>query len=100
MYASYWDAAVITELTDGKVKSVPIESGRRKHPLVYANWLTDLNLRDPAWAAQQKVAVVANYELSVDLAAEDVLGTKELTSFGGYTLYDMPQPDALAKNLE
>ena len=80
VYASYWDGAVITELTDGQVKSVPVQEGRRKHP-------------------EQKAAILANYDLATALEDENKLGAVEIESFGGYTLFDLPDPASLANDL-
>jgi hypothetical protein len=99
VYASYWDGAVITELTDGQVKSVPVQEGRRKHPITYYDWLSDLSLRDPAFAAEQKAAILANYDLATALEDENKLGAVEIESFGGYTLFDLPDPASLANDL-
>lgn len=99
VYASYWDGAVITELTDGQVKSVPVQEGRRKHPITYYDWLSDLSLRDPAFAAEQKAAILANYDLTTALEDENKLGAVEIESFGGYTLFDLPDPASLANDL-
>lgn len=99
IYASYWDAAVITELTDGQVKSVPVEVGRRKHPIQYYDWLTDLSLRNPAWAAEQKAGVLANFDLSASLGEGNQYGATANSDYGAYTLYDLPQPAALAEDL-
>ena len=99
VYASYWDAAVLTELTDGKVKSVPVENGKKKHPIKYQNWMCDMNLRDPEYAAAQKAAIFANYDLSSNLGEGNKYGAVELTFFGGNTLFDLPDPAALAKDL-
>ncbi|MBQ9211017.1 MAG: hypothetical protein IJ153_04890 [Clostridia bacterium] len=98
-YASYWDAAVITELTDGQVKSLPVEVGRRKHPIQYFDWLSDAKLRDPELIATKKAAVVANFDLATELGEENQYGAVEVASFGGYTVFDLPNPAALAEDL-
>jgi len=100
IYGSYWDAAVITELTDGKVKSVPVEPGRRKHPIQYSNWLSDGVLRDPAVVAEKKVAVVANFELGSSLGEDNPYGATEVFYDNGYTVYEFPDPAVLAKDLQ
>ncbi|MBQ8074242.1 MAG: hypothetical protein IJ231_10820 [Clostridia bacterium] len=99
MYGSYWDAAVVTELSDGAVKSVPVETGTHKHPIKYMKWLSDMNLRDPAYAAQQKVALLANMELGYAIEGFDELGAVEVTSIGGYTIFELTNPGALAEDL-
>ena len=99
VYADYWDGAVITELTDGQVKSVPIELGNRKHPLKYSNWLGDNDLRDPDFVSQQKAAILANFDIATNLEEGNQYGAVESTSFGGKTLFDMPDPATLAKDL-
>ena len=101
LYASYWDAAVITELTDGQVKSVPVEVGRRKHPIKYYDWLSDLKLRDPERAAGGKAAVLADFELAASLEEGNQYGAVENTevSLGGYRLFDLPDSATLAKDL-
>ena len=99
VYASYWDAAVITELSDGRIKSMPVENGTRKHPIRYFNWLSDANLRNPEFVGEQKVAVVANFDLSGSLEEGNQYGAIEITSVGGYTLFELPEPAALAEDL-
>ena len=99
MYADYWDAAVITELTDGQVRSVPVILGTRKHPLKYSDWLGDRTLRDPEFAAQQKAAILANFDISTSLEEKNPYGAEETSSFGGYSLYNLPDPAALATDL-
>lgn len=98
-YASYWDAAVITELSDGKVSSVPVEPGSRKHPIKYLNWLSDENLWNPEALAGRKTAIVANMELAYAVADFEDLGATEVTSIGGYTIYELANPAALAEDL-
>ena len=99
VYADYWDAAVITELTDGQVRSVPVILGTRKHPLKYSDWLGDRTLRDPEFAAQQKAAILANFDISSSLEEKNPYGAEETSSFGGYSLYNLPDPAALASDL-
>ena len=98
-YAAYWDAAVITELTDGQVKSMPVEVGTRKHPIRYFNWLSDADLRNPEYVAGQKVAVVANFDLSASLEEGNQYGAVEIFSVGGYSIFDLPDPAVLARDL-
>ncbi len=99
IYGSYWDAAVVTELSDGAVKSLPVEEGSHKHPIKYMKWLADLKLQDPEWVKTQKVGIVANMELSYAVADFKDLDAVEVASFGGYTLYELPNPAALAEDL-
>ena len=98
-YASYWDAAVITELSDGTVRSVPVEPGSRKHPIKYLNWLSDQNLWNPEALAGKKTAIVANMELAYAVEDFEDLGATEVTSIGGYTIYELANPAALAEDL-
>ena len=99
IYGSYWDAAVVTELSDGAVKSMPVETGSRKHPIKYMRWLADTKLQDPEWVKNQKVGIVANMDLSYAVADFEDLGAVEVASFGGYTLYELTKPAALAEDL-
>ena len=99
VYGSYWDAAVITELSDGTVRSVPVEVGTHKHPIKYMKWLSDTKLWDPSYVKDQKVAVLANMELTYALEDFEKLGAVEITSFGGYTIFELPDPAALAEDL-
>ena len=98
-YASYWDAAVITELSDGTVRSVPVEPGSRKHPIKYLNWLSDQNLWNPEALAGKKTAIVANMELAYAVEDFEDLGATEVTTIGGYTIYELANPAALAEDL-
>ena len=98
-YASYWDAAVITELSDGTVQSVPVEPGSRKHPIKYLNWLSDKNLWNPEALAGKKTAIVANMELAYSVADFENLGATEVTSIGAYTIFALENPAALAEDL-
>ena len=100
IYASYWDAAVLTELTNGKVRSMPVEPGTRKHPIRYYDWLSDGDLRNPDNIAGAKAAVVANFDLSGSLEEGNKYGAVETVSFGGYTIFDLPNPTALAEDLK
>ena len=100
VYASYWDAAVITELSDGTVQSVPVQEGTHKHPIKYMTWMSDTKLWDPENVAQKKVAVAANMELAYAIEDFEKLGAAKLTSIGGYTLFELPDPAALAKDLD
>ena len=99
VYAPYWQAAVLTEMTDGQVKSLPVDVGRRKHPIVYYNWLSDLKLQDPAALEGGKTAILANYDLSIELGEGNQYGAEERDTVGGYTVYELPDPAALAKDL-
>ena len=99
VYADYWDAAVLTELTDGQVRSVPVILGTRKHPLKYSDWLGDRSLRDPEYAAAQKSAILANFDISTTLEEKNQYGAEESASFGAYTLYTLPDPAAVASDL-
>ena len=99
-YGTYWDAAVITELSDGKVKTVPVETGTHKHPIKYLKWLSDTNLWNPELVAGEKVALVANMELTYALEDFAELGAEELTSISGRMIYDLPDPAALARDLD
>ena len=98
-YASYWDAAVITELSDGTVQSVPVEPGSRKHPIKYLNWLSDKNLWEPEALTGKKTAIVANMELAYSVADFEDLGATEVISIGGYTIFELENPAALAEDL-
>lgn len=99
VYASYWDAAVITELSDGTVQSVPVQTGTHKHPIKYMTWMSDTKLWDPDTVAGKKVAVAANMELAYAIEDFEKLGAVELTSIGGYTIFELPDPAALASDL-
>ncbi len=99
-YASYWDAAVITELSNGQARSVPVQPGTHKHPVRYMTWLSDQTLWDPEYAAQQKTAIVANMDLYYSLEGDEKLGAQEVTSIGPYTIYELSDPAAVAKNLD
>jgi hypothetical protein len=94
------DAAVLTELTNGKVRSMPVEPGTRKHPIRYYDWLSDGDLRNPDNIAGAKAAVVANFDLSGSLEEGNKYGAVESVSFGGYTIFDLPNPTALAEDLK
>ncbi len=99
-YASYWDAAVITELSDGAVKTTPVEVGSRKHPIKYLTWLNDQSLWGTEYVAQQKVAIVANMDLYYQVLEFDKLQAKEVASIGAYTIFELAEdPAALAKDL-
>ena len=99
IYASYWDAAVLTELTDGQARSVPVQTGTRKHPIKYMTWLSDMNLWKPEYAARQKVAVVANVDLYYSMQDNEKLEATEVASFGAYTIFELVNPAALAEDL-
>ncbi|MBR2663509.1 MAG: hypothetical protein IKE25_07335 [Clostridia bacterium] len=99
IYGSYWDAAVVTELSDGAVRSMPVETGSHKHPIRYMKWLADTRLQNPEWVKTQKTAIVANMDLSYAVQDFEKLGAVEVASFGGYTIYELPEPAALAEDL-
>ena len=99
VYAPYWQAAVVTELTNGEVRSLPVEVGRRKHPIMYYNWLSDLSLRDPEKLPEGKAAILANFDLAAELGEGNQYGAEERETVGGYTIYELPDPAALAKDL-
>lgn len=98
-YASYWDSAVLSELSDGAVKNVPVQVGSRKHPIKYVNWLSDMNLWNPEFAAAQKVAIVANMDLYYEIKEFEELNAQEVATFGGYSVYELTNPAALAEDL-
>ena len=100
-YTSYWDAAIITELTDGHVRSCPIVPGRRKHPLQYYNWLSDGALRNPDFVAKQKTCILASAELNDTVEGSDLLmeALIKVDNIGGYTIYEFKDPAWLANNL-
>lgn len=97
-YATYWNAGVITELSDGQVRSVSVEAGTRRRPIRYYTWLTDLNLRDSEWLAKQKVCLLADIELESQLEEmKDVRDTVvELKDFDGDIVYEIKDPLAFA----
>ena len=100
-YAPYWTGAVLTELTDGQLRSCPVEEGTRKKPIRYRNWLSDANLRDPAYAAAQKVCLVADLELDSAVSSSDRL-SPVLTPIGSwdeYTVYELTDPAFIANML-
>ena len=99
-YASYWDGAVITELTDGAVRTVPVEATGRKKPLRYFEWMADANLWDPGWASAQKACILADFEnlgSYMEDIAEKVEGLEERDSIGGYTVWELTDPGAVAR---
>ncbi|MCR4877524.1 MAG: hypothetical protein K5922_10135 [Clostridiales bacterium] len=98
-YATYWNAAVITELSDGAVRSLPVMQGTRKHPLKYEQWLADQVLQDPAVLEGKRVCIVADYELAAAFENSDKIQVTELETFRGYTVYELQDPTALARDL-
>ena len=98
-YATYWNAAVITELSDGAVKSLPVTQGTRKHPLKYEQWLADQVLQNPSVLEGKRVCIVADYELAAAFEGWDKMPVTELETFGGYTVYELNDPTALARDL-
>ncbi len=98
-YASYWDAAVIMELTDGQTRMTAVEGSGRRKPLKYMNWLSDTELRDPGWAAQQKTVLVAD----IDNISPYITDSEELMEnlerkegINGYVIYELKDPAYLA----
>ena len=76
-----------------------MEPGSRKHPIKYLNWLSDENLWNPEALAGRKTAIVAKMELAYAVADFEDLGATEVTSIGGYTIYELANPAALAEDL-
>ncbi len=101
-YAAYWDAAVITELTDGKIRTVPIAEGSRRKVIQYMDWLTDTGLYDPEYCRQQKACLVIQEEMYHFIEAdEDLLSNmREAASFNGYTVYELTDPAVIAEYLD
>ena len=99
-YAAYWDAAVVTELSDGAVRTVPVMMGTHKHPIKYMPWLCDRNLWNIEFVEKQKVAVIANMDITSALEDFDKVPVQEVASFGGYTIFEMTDPAALARDLD
>ena len=101
-YADYWDAAVLTELTDGKVRTTPLKVGTSRRPLRYHNWLADQNLRDPEFISQQKICILANYDLNSSIDGNEKVEpiVRHLADFGGYTLYEVTDNAAMAELLD
>jgi len=100
VYADFWAGAVVTELSDGKVKAVPVESGSRKHPIKYQEWLVDQKLYDVDTVAEMKVAILADFELYSELEEMTDFDLEEKESFGGYTVFELKDSAALARDLE
>ena len=100
-YATYWDGGVIMELTDGAVRTVSVEAtGRKKKPLRYFEWMADTNLWDPGWAAEQKACILADFENIgpyMEEIAGAVEGLEERESIGGYTVFELTDPAAVAR---
>ena len=101
-YATYWYGPVITELTDGKVKSVSVQLGRRRHPIVYYDWLSDMNLRPAAFAEGRKACILADMELASAVEDNSVLEGRcvEVGRVNGLVLYELTDPAVLARDLE
>ena len=102
-YADYWNGGVITELTDGQVKSVSVEPTGRKKPLRYFAWMADQNLWDAGFAAEQKACILSDAN-SIGPYMDDILekieGLEERESFLSYTVWELTDPAAVARSLE
>ncbi len=101
-YGDYWQTAVITELTDGQVKSVPIERGTRRKVITYMKWLVDTNLWDPEYCRQQKVCMLLDEETYQTLQGEEKLISKmvEKEAPGAYYIMELTDPAAVAEYLD
>ena len=103
IYASYWNGGVIMELTDGQARSVSLVASGRRKPLRYYAWMADESLYDVAWAAEQKACLLLDPEElgpSREEILEAVEGLEEKASIGGYTIYELTDPAAIARMLE
>ena len=99
-YANYWNGGVITELTDGQVRSVPVSASGRKKPIKYQEWLCDKDLWDTGYAAEQKACILADYETIepyMEEISEAIGGTEEVESINGYTIYELNDPAGVAR---
>lgn len=101
-YATYWDGAVLTELTDGQVSSVSVEPGSRRKAVQYQKWLTDTLLWDPEYIRDRKACILASYDLTTALeGAEEIMESAvERETIGGYTVFELTDPTALARYLD
>ena len=101
-YATYWDAAVITELTDGQVASVSVEPGSRRKAVQYQRWLADTLLWDPEYIRDRKACILAGYDLAASLEGEDQIMEHVVVrdTIGAYTVYELTDPTAVARYLE
>lgn len=101
-YAEYWQASVLTELTDGQVKNVPIKVGGRRKAVEYENWLVDSNLWKPENLTQEKACIIAGVEMITSLEGEDKImkNAAARESFGEYTVYELTDPTTIAVYLD
>lgn len=101
-YAAYWDGAVVTELTDGQVSTVPIEPGSRRKAIQYQKWLTDTLLWDPENIRDRRACILANYDLASALEGADAIldSAVEQKTIGGYVIYELTDPTVIARYLE
>ncbi len=97
-YAKYWDAAITTELTDGKVRNVPIRETGNGRIIEYYPWLVDTKLWDPEACRGKKACLIADYDLGMGLeeATELLENLEEKESFGAYTVYEVKDPALMA----
>ena len=77
-YAYFWDANIITEATEGRVKMVPIAYDTRYHVLAYLDTLTDLRCRENSFVVGKAVFLLASqahsaYFSETELALYSVL---------------------------
>ena len=101
-YATYWDGAVLTELTDGQVSTVSVEPGSRRKVIQYQKWLTDTLLWNPDYIQSRKACILAGYDLSASLEGEsDIMDyAVPRETIGGYTVYELTDPTIIARYLE
>ena len=57
-YATFWNANVLTEMSNGTIPMVNIILDESDMTATLYDWLSDRNLRDPAFVAKQKVFVL------------------------------------------
>ena len=101
-YATYWDGAVLTELTDGQVSAVSVEPGSRRKVIQYQQWLTDTLLWDPEYIKDRKACILAGYDLAASLEGESKIMDYAVAreTIGGYTIYELTDPTVIARYLD
>ena len=81
-YAYFWDASVVTEITDGHVTMIPIAYDNNYHVLAYQNVLTDQRFREEAFVEDKSVFLLATiahsgYFSATELAQYSILAYED-----------------------
>lgn len=100
-YATFWNANIVTEMTDGKIAMCGLEADNFSGEYSYYNWLTDLRLRDPAYVSEQKTFLLLSIgeAMSIDDDSPLFAAAEKVYDGASFVIYAFDDPLTMQKFL-